>query len=307
MSEETVTKLIPMLDPKLGGKTILGYADSGGGKTTLVGELAEHLFTYAKAPDGRPMRTRVYTADYGGTDVLTPHVKLGIVELVLLYGRPAPWEWINAACLGKKLNAAGQWVEGRDPDIGLYAFEGATSMGGALRLAIGPGSNERLETKPLVGGDKDAHGRSYGQAQDRMGENIKLSFHLPGIKLWTALTRRGDDNTTTQTILGPEVTGNALTSVMMSWFNFTFPIVCLPADDLTKQPERHRLYLTSYIDQLARGAKGLGNSRRPLDGGELPPFVEPASLVRALYLIDKASGTAEASIRARLVKAGVLK
>ena len=307
MPEETVTKLIPMLDPKLGGKTILLFGDSGDGKSSLLGELAEHLYSYGKAPDGKPLRTRVCTADYGGTDVLTPYIKLGMIEVINLAGRPAPWEWINAVCMGKKLNAAGQWVPGMDPDIGMYAFEGMTSFANALRVAIGSG-NEGLTLKPSQGSDRDAHGRTFGLAQDRIGENVKLSFALPGaVRLWTALARRGDDADTTQTILGPQVVGKALTSEVPAWFNFTFRIMSLPADEMTKSLERHRLCITDYIDQTARGAKGLGNSRRPLDGGELPPFVEPASLVQALYLIDKASGTAEASIRARLVKAGVLK
>ena len=305
MPDPIIDKLIPMLDPKMGGKTILLFGDSGDGKSTLLGELAEHLYGYGKAPDGKPLRTRVYTADYGGTDVLTPYIKMGITEIVNLAGRPAPWEWMNAVAMGKKLNNLGQWIPGVDPDIGLYAFEGMTSFANALLVGLGGDLN--LAAKPVVGGDKDSHGRTYGLTQIRTAENVKLSFALPGVKLWTALARRGDDADTTQTILGPQVVGKALTSEVPAWFNFTFRIMSLPADEMMKTPERHRLCITDYVDQTARGAKGLGNSRRPLDGGELPAFVEPASLVQALYLIDKASRTAEASIRARLVKAGVLK
>jgi len=161
--------------------------------------------------------------------------------------------------------------------------------------------------KPIVGSDKDAHGRNYGLAQSRTEANIKLSFGLPGVKLWTALAKRGDDADTTQTILGPQLVGKAKTSEIPSWFNFTFRIMSLPADEMMKTPERHRLCITDYVDQTARGAKGLGNSRRPLDGGELPPYIEPASLVGALELIHKASATAGGTLRERLRKAGVLK
>jgi hypothetical protein len=300
-----VDKLISMLDPRQGGKTICLFGDTGDGKTACVGELAEHLYSYGKAPDGKPLRTRLYTADAGGLDTIKPYINLGIIEAVSINQRPSPWEWINAVCMGKTLDARGMWIPGIVPDIGMYAFEGMTSFAGALLVALTSGA-DILANKPSQGGDKDAHGRNYGLSQQRIGENIKLSFQLPGVKLWTALARRGDDADTTTTILGPQVVGKALTSEVPSWFNFTFRIMSLPADELTKTPERHRLCLTDYVDQTSRGAKGLGNSRRPLDGGALEPFVEPASLVQALALIDRASSTAEDSIKARLIAAGVL-
>lgn len=300
-----ITKLIPMLDPARGGKTICLFGDTGSGKTSLAGELAEHLFAFGKAPDGKPLKTRLYTADDGGLDAIKPHTDLGIVEVVNLKGLPEPWKWINAVCKGMVPNAAGQWVPGVRPDIGMYVFEGMHSFANAIRVGLG-NSAERLDVKPIAGTDKDAHGRNFGLAQDNIGGNIKLSFNLPGIKLWTALARRGDDADTNAPILGPQVVGKALTSEVPSWFNYTFFLMQLPADELTKQSERHRLHLTDFVDLVTKGAKGLANNRIPLDGGVVPAYIEPASLVGALALIDTATGTATAAVRARLRAAGVL-
>jgi len=301
-----INSLISLLDLSKGQKTICLFGDSGDGKTTDIGELAEHLYIYGRNAAGKPLRTRLYTADEGGIDSIRPYIDdFGIIEPVFLGGRPEPWQWLDAIVKGQVLSATGQWIAGQNDDIGLWGFESMTSMGEALRLALGL-SGERLELKPGQG-DKDAHGRNYGLAQDRIGEYIRRSFKLPGHKIWTARTRRGDDADTNAPILGPQIVGKALTSEVPAWFNYTFRLMTIPADELTKQPEKHRLYLTDFIDQQSRGAKGLANSRKPLDGGNLPPFVEPASLVQALAMIDQASSTASAAIRARLKAKGLIK
>ena len=302
----TPTTFINLLNPAKGGKTICLFGDSGDGKSTLTAELAEHFYLYGRNAAGKPLRTRLYTSDEGGIDVYAPYVELGIVEVVNLFRLPEPWVWLNALANGKILSPTGQWVDGKNDDIGLWAFESMTSMADSLRVALG-GGDTRLDVKPNQSGDRDAHGRNYGLAQDRIGEVIKLSFKLPGTKVWTARARRGDDADTNATILGPQVVGKALTSEIPAWFNFTFRIMGIPGDEITKQGERHRLYLSDYVDQISRGAKGLGNNRCPLDGGTLPPYIEPASLVQALALIDKASSTATDVVRDRLRKAGLLK
>lgn len=300
-----VDKLISLLDPTRGGKTICLFGDSGDGKSTLSAELAEHMFLFGRNAAGKPLRARLYTSDEGGIDVYRPHIEMGIVETVNLFLLPEPWTWLQAIRQGQVLDKTGKWVPGQNDDIGLWIFESMTSMADSLRVALG-GGDTNLGLKPNQGGDRDAHGRNYGLAQDRIGEVIKRSFQLPGTKIWTARARRGDDADTQATILGPQVVGKALTSEIPAWFNFTFRVMGIPGDELTKQEERHRLYLSDYVDQISRGAKGLGNNRKPLDGGKLPPYIEPASLVQALALIDQASSTATNVLRDRMRKAGLL-
>jgi hypothetical protein len=64
--------------------------------------------------------------------------------------------------------------------------------------------------------------------------------------------------------------------------------------------ERHILYLGNNMDQGAGNAVGLGNTRTPLDAPALPSSIEPASLVKALELIDNAAAAAEAIVKKRL-------
>lgn len=283
-------------------RTLLVWGDTGDGKTALGGELAELLYLYGRSPAGKPLRTRLYSADEGGVETIRPYIEVGIVEPVLLGRRPKPWEWLHEIVQGKKLDPSGKWVPGLDEDIGMWMFEGATSMGEALRNAIS-GADNRAGMMPSMAADKDAHGKSYGLAQDRMGDSVKLSFALPGLKLWTARARRGEDDAA-MTVLGPQVVGKALTAEMPSWFHYTFRVMAVPGDPLLGRKEAHKLFLGDHVD---RGLKGLGNQRRPLDGGQLPEFIEPASLVEAFRAMAGAGATATESIKAKMRKVGLLK
>ncbi|HYE80032.1 MAG TPA: hypothetical protein VEI97_18800, partial [bacterium] len=83
------------------------------------------------------------------------------------------------------------------------------------------------------------------------------------------------------------------------WFVYTFRVMGIPADPLSKTPERHILYFSDHTDMNTPGAKGLGNSRIPLGADPLEP-IEPASVVRALQAIEGKAQEAERKIRERL-------
>jgi hypothetical protein len=93
---------------------------------------------------------------------------------------------------------------------------------------------------------------------------------------------------------------------MLRHFDLTFRIDCAPAGQ--GKPEKHTLFLGNSVDIAAGNAVGLGNTRVPLvlgpDGKakELPPSIEPASLVKALNLIEAAEKEAKEIIRKRLEK-----
>lgn len=283
-----------------GGKTLTLWGDTGDGKTASIGELAEFLYMNGRTADNKPLKTRLYTADEGGTETISHIIDAGIIEAVYLARKPRPWEWINHATLGEVLDSNDKWVKVDNSQIGQFVWEGMGSFGEALRTGIS-GTSGKMDNMPSMTADKDAHGRSYGLSQDRLAEAIKQSFMLPGIKTWTARSRRGEEDNNTP-ILGPQVVGKALTNEVPSWFNYTFRITAIPTDTLLKIKETHRLFLGDHKDGVQ---KGLGNSRNPLIGLELPPFVEPASLVEGFRWILKSKIYAAQLLKDRISKLNI--
>jgi hypothetical protein len=266
--------------------------------------LAEHV----KKTTGK--NTRLYTADRGGVDPIRPYIDLGIIE-VIEQGETPIWIFLNKAVNGFVRNEQGKWVPGKNNEIGLFAFESMTAVADALmadmakkageNVNIGGGANVAFKVfgdgeQLQVSGSNMAH---YGVAQSRITEEVWQSQKLPGqYVLWTASVSKDDDQASSGKVLGPAVCGKALTSEIPRWFNLTFRIDCLPAQQ--GKPERHILYLGNNLDIGAGNAVGLGNTRTPLDSDPLPTSIEPASLVRALSLIDSASSQAVETVKKRL-------
>jgi hypothetical protein len=140
----------------------------------------------------------------------------------------------------------------------------------------------------------------YMIGQSRITEEVWESQKLPASSfvLWTASVSKDEDATSSGKVLGPQVCGKALTSEVPRWFQLTFRIDALPAQN--GKPERHILYLGNSIDINSGNAVGLGNTRTPLGAPDLPPTIEPASLVKAIQLIDTASTTALDAMKKRL-------
>lgn len=273
-------------------------------KTALIGEYAEYLYRTEQR------RTRLYCADPGGWATVEPYVRLGIIDAVDVVGVERPWEWLDAITRGKVLRGE-KWVldEAANRDIGCYAFEGFTGIGDILMQDLsrkaGGGTNvggqapavKFSEGEARIAGNSPAH---FGTVQGQLTMACQESFHLTGADvIWTALARRASDNDTGSPILGPQIVGKALTSEVPRWFVYTFRVMAIPPDPLTKAPGRHILFLNDHSDITTPGAKGLGNSRIPLGADPIEP-IEPASLVRALNVIENASREAEAKIRERL-------
>jgi len=278
---------------------------SGDGKSALVGEYAEFIYRTEQK------KTRLYNADPGGWQTIKPYVDLGIIDLVDCLGYPYPWEWLDAISKGKVPTPDGKWVldEARNADIGCYAFEGFTGIADVLMQDLarkaGAGNNVGGQAPPVkfteretkVAGNSPTH---YGTVQTQLTMACQESFHLGEVDIiWTALARRANDNDTGSPILGPQIVGKALTSEVPRWFVYTFRVMGMPADALTKSPERHILFFNDHTDINTPGAKGLGNSRIPLGSTPIEP-IEPASLVLALETIQSKSREAEAAIRGRL-------
>ena len=286
-------------------RTILIYGRSRAGKTAQVGELAE----YVRKTDGKI--TRLYNADRGGLDTIRPYIDLGLIEVVEM-GTTDPWIFFNKAVRGMVRDKSGKWVPGQNEKVGMFAFESMTAFADALMqsmtvkaaqgVSIGGGANISFTAQEggetlKISGSNIAH---YGVCQSRIVEEVWKSQELdaPYI-LWTAGASKDEDTAAAGKVIGPAVAGKALTAEIPRWFNLTFRIDCLPAQN--GLPEKHILYLGNHVDMGAGGSVGLGNTRTPMDA---PPSkqltIEPASIVKALEMIDGGYAVALETIRKRV-------
>lgn len=293
--------------------TILVYGPSGSGKTPQIGLLAEDVFVKT----GK--KTRVYTADFGGTDTIDPYIDLGIIEPIEL-GTSDVWIFLNKAVRGHVRDDKGKWVldEKRNASIGAYAFESAHGIASLLKLDM----ERKAATGVAVGGDTntsfDITGdgeklkvgttkgyQKYQIPQGQVLEGMYESFKLPAeYVLWTAgINKDEDDVQVAAKVVGPDVIGRALTGVLQKDFNYTFRIGVTAAKD--GKPSEHTLYLGSHVDPGLGNATASGNIRRPLDAPALKQLVvKPANIVTALRLVkEEAKEAAKAAIKSRIEKA----
>ena len=289
------------------------FGDSGDGKTALIGEFAKWVFKQSggkidpstkRAVGGK--RTRVYSADSGGWQTIQPLVDVGIVEVVPMLLIPNAFSWIDKIAKGmvpvekvmngKKITSWEQKLEG----IGCCAYEGITAFSDCLMQNMadkaaaginigGDGAFNFTDGDKIIGSNNRGH---YMQAQSGVARAIATSqWMLPSdmYVIWTAMARRGEDENTS-TVLGPQAAGKALTHDLPRWFVYTMRVSAEPQEDGSV---KHRLYLEDHKDKMLKGAKGLGNSRVPLDATiKLPNVIEPASLVKAYEHILAASNSA---------------
>lgn len=286
-------------------RTVLLYGRTRSGKTTQIGELAEYVFkTTGK-------RTRLYTTDRGGYDPIRPYIDLGVIEVVE-QGDSDPWVFLNKIVRGFIRDERGKWVAGKNDDIGLWAFESLTAHSDNLMnslalkaadgLNVGGTANVNFNVSGdgetmKIGGNNMSH---YNVVQTRITEEVWQSQKLQGqFVLWTASAAKDDDPNASGKVLGPAVCGKALTTEVPRWFHLTFRMDALPA--AAGQQERHVLYLGNHVDAGAGNAVGLGNTRTPLDAPVIKESkIEPASIVKALTLIDGGYNEAVQKIKQRL-------
>lgn len=277
----------------MSGRTIALYGDTGSGKTTQTGEYAKHK----RKTTGK--NTLLISSDMGGYDSIGALVRAGVVIPVELGPKDDPWIWIDEAVNGSLLT----------DEIGLVVYDSATSQGEALLSAcshsefqIGQQKTQRFSVSRgaralSVSLNNEAH---YGLVQGFLLDAIwRSTFLTRGTDLdviWTFSVHRGEEQDRTP-ILGPKLAGKALTAAIPKWFKYTFRLASVPQDGAAP---RHLLYLTEYPELNGLG-HSFGNARFPLGINlDLPAFLEPASLVEALDLIDRAQKEADELLKAEL-------
>lgn len=288
-------------------RSILMYGRTRSGKTSQIAELAEHIMmTTGK-------KSLVYTIDSGGTGPLVPAVDVGLIDLVLL-GETNPWMFLSKASRGQVRDKDGKWTPADLSAYGMVANESLTGFGDALMINMAEqaaqgvniggqanvsfnitSDNETLK----IGGSNMAH---YNVAQTRLLDEFLRSqkLNVP-IVLWTASASKEDDTNFGGKVIGPAGPGKALTAELPRHCDLCFRIDCQPAQ--MGKPEKHIIYLGNSVDLAAGNAVSLGNTRIPM-GVELPPTVEPASIVKVLQLIEEAENQARDNIKKRLAKRG---
>lgn len=285
--------------------TLLLYGRSNSGKTTLVGELAEWLLTT------KGLKTRLYTADRGGTGPIDPYINLGVIEPIHL-GNANPWLFLYNAVRGRVRKPEGGWLDGDMKGIGLIVFEGIRSFAEVLledlkalstekNINVGGAGNVSFivtegGSSLKIGGNNIAH---YGVVQSRITEEIWQSQLLPvPYILWTSSVNKDEDPTSTGKILGPDAVGRSLTPELPRWFHYTMRVDVLPAPPNGR--ERHVLYLGTQQDENAGRVGALGNMRLPKGGEVEKTIIEPASVVEALRILEEGKKAAETKIKQRL-------
>lgn len=285
-------------------RTILFYGRTRSGKSSQLGELAEYVYkTTGK-------KTRIYSADKGGTDPLFPYIALGIIELIEQQETDI-FLFLNKAAKGEVRNEQGKWVKGDLTNIGMIAFESMTAFADGIMASmvqkategtnIGGGGNVSFQIASdgetlKVGGSNMA---MFGVAQSRITDEVWRSQRLPiDYVVWTASASKDEDQNAGGKVIGPAVIGKALTAEVPRWFQLTFRLDALPAQG--SKPERHILYLGNNVDLAAGNATALGNTRTPMDGTVLPSSIEPASIIKALQLIDASEKASVEAVRKRM-------
>lgn len=285
---------------------ILLIADTGAGKTTQIGVLAEYIY----ATEGKT--TVVFGGDKGGIRPLTPYINMGIVKVYPYLKTIDPWIWISHAVHGEAM-VDGKWKKVVDPKVdGLVAEEGLTAYADLMMLDLARVSAENPTA--AVGGESAwSFEARQGSEVIKMASNTQSHYGLTQLRImheiwdaelgvpsiWTALLVRTSDNLGGGVILGGQTAGNKQSTSLPRWFDITMRMDAVPQEGA---PARHLLYLETHKDKMSKGAKVIANARLPLAGAsvKVDSVIEPADLVTALLQIDKRGKAAETEIKERI-------
>lgn len=278
-------------------RVILLYGRTRSGKSTQLGELSK----FVEARTGK--KSLVYSVDKGGIGPIRPFINLGLIDLVLIEDSD-PWIFMNKAAKGQVRGKDGKWIPADLSKYGMIGFESLTGFSdlfmndlankSAQNINIGGQANVSFvvsdaQESMKIGGSNMGH---YNVVQTRILDEFWRSqkLNVPYI-LWTASATRDEDPNSSGKVIGPAVAGKALTSELPRHCDLCFRIDCVPAQG--GKPERHILYMGNSVDLAAGNATSLGNTRVPLGAPPIPATIEPASLVQAIELIEKAEQEAE--------------
>jgi len=262
----------------------LVYGRSGTGKTNWTLELAEHIWKT------RQKKTRIYMGD-GGVQTALDYItrdgenlyELGALDIYQYNIHSHPFETCS-------LITQGYWPENLDdpdskllaPDLaslpntfGMFVFEGLTAMCEYLMGYIEGGLSEQAARPGIkLGGGLDAPFKvtdgsitlggvsqsGYGFVQRLIKTLIEQTRVLSPLVYWTAHQREVEDVENKTTIIGPNVAGKALTTLIGASFGNTIHLDTVSKTRKVKEENKvveditieRRAYWKEHFDPDAR-------------------------------------------------------
>lgn len=309
----------------------LVYGESGAGKTTWALALAQYFWLKQKK------KTRWYLGDGGGETIRQVIQAYGGEPFIEIWEYPLwrfPFETTNKMMAGgwparlddplSKVEVPARYDDVKEK-FGLFVYEGLTVMadylmgdtegGLAQRMAKGEILNNDESFKFVdgelkVGGNARTH---YGLVQRRIPHMLRENLRVPVFKLWTAHEQRAEDKNSTETIIGPDVCGKALTSKIMGSFGHSIHLS--KAAKLVKKKDsttsrlveelvaERRAYTESHYDPNGNNfARYLANVRIPegCPAGVIPLYYAPPDPLRFYQDMEKAQQLAAANTQTQL-------
>ena len=251
--------------------SVLLFGDTGHGKSTLIAELIEELYV----TEGKT--TAIFLADRGSLKPYKILQQLGAVTIYSPQGNT--WLWLHHALRGEVRQADQTYASVATEGVGMVVHEGLTAYAELLMSAMATMSSNGTN----IGGE-GAWNVVLREGKDmlKVGTSNMAHYGMAQLQL-----REG--------VLGPLVVGEALTGQLPRWMVYTFRCAMSAG--------KYHLHLSPHSDsQLGPRTVVLSNPRLPKAGAEVevPPSIEPASLVKALRLLGAREHAAEQELRKRL-------
>lgn len=269
--------------------SILWYGISGVGKTTQIGEAAKWVY------DKTGKKTRLVSTSGGGWQSIQAHVDAGLIDPIHIVGMDHPFETLDRYSRGWWHDENGKLqIPARQDDwddFGAIAFDGIAEAGEWLmRYSV----QQEAEGKIKISGQKVAtmfrDGQSafgapsmsmYGTIQNYLSQYISQSCALDGKYIfWTSLEKKVTDDNTRLPAYGPEIIGNAKTTMAPAWFDNVLHLY-FAGGSLKKGSDAKRvLYLRQHFeDGIPFLAKNTASFYAPL-----PEFLEGDDLSVGVFL-----------------------
>ncbi len=258
---------------------VLIYGQAASGKTTIIGDIIEYL--------GRPCH--LYTCEHW--KAVQPLVDRGLIEAWRINTSEHPFEAVKFAADGfwpapdgalkfdpspitiyEGLATFSNFLAGNDSDGGLASRNGrnetvnpSNSKDGPIRVTDGSTTVGKVSRS------------DYGFVQDTMQSIVRRSQKRPGITIWTSHDDEVDETVngqkTGRTVIGPEVFGGKLTTLISREFVDVWRVVRVPVVQNGRAFIERRLYIKTHVDPISGSALATARNSAPIGRqAELPDY-----------------------------------